>query len=150
MQSKGIIKWIALLLGVACIWQLSFTFVARNVEKAAAEHAEKMATEAVAEKKAAIEAEAAIIAKADLVKAAKAEIAIVLEEDASDEDKAAYDQAVAEYVEQHKAEYDKAVADYIAANWSEQDVYNAAYSKYERIYLEEKFKKKKSEFKKNR
>ena len=140
MQSKGIIKWIALLLGVACIWQLSFTFVARDVEKAAAEHAEKMATEAVAEKKAAIEAEAAFIAKADLEKAAKAEITIVREEYASDEEyQAAYDQAVAEYVEQHKAEYDKAVADYIAANWNEQDVYNAAYSKYERIYLEEKW-----------
>ena len=138
MQSKGIIKWLALLLGVACIWQLSFTFVARNVEKAAAEHAEKMATEAVAEKKAAIEADAAIYANATLTEEALAEI--IREDFASDEEyAAACDQAVAEYLEQHKAEYDKLVADYIAENWNEQDVYNAAYSKYERIYLEEKW-----------
>ena len=138
MQSKGIIKWLALLLGVACIWQLSFTFVARNVEKAAAEHAEKMATEAVAEKKAAIEADAAIYANATLTEEALAEI--IREDFASDEEyAAACDQAVAEYLEQHKAEYDKLVADYIAENWNEQDVYSAAYSKYERIYLEEKW-----------
>ena len=36
MQSKGIIKWLAVLLGIASIWQLSFTFVTRNVEAEAA------------------------------------------------------------------------------------------------------------------
>ena len=32
MQSKGIIKWLAALLGLASIFQLSFTFVTRNIE----------------------------------------------------------------------------------------------------------------------
>ena len=32
MQIKGIIKWLVLILGLACIWQLSFTFVTRNIE----------------------------------------------------------------------------------------------------------------------
>ena len=32
MQSKGIIKWLAVLLGIASIFQLSFTFVTRNIE----------------------------------------------------------------------------------------------------------------------
>ena len=32
MQSKGIIKWLAVLLGLASIFQLSFTFVTRNIE----------------------------------------------------------------------------------------------------------------------
>ena len=36
MQSKGIIKWLALLLGIASIWQLSFTFVTRGIEAEAA------------------------------------------------------------------------------------------------------------------
>ena len=36
MQSKGIIKWLAVLLGIASIWQLSFTFVTRSVEAEAA------------------------------------------------------------------------------------------------------------------
>ena len=36
MQSKGIIKWLAVLLGIASIWQLSFTFVTRNIEAEAA------------------------------------------------------------------------------------------------------------------
>ena len=36
MQSKGIIKWLAVLLGIASIWQLSFTFVTRHVEAEAA------------------------------------------------------------------------------------------------------------------
>ena len=36
MQSKGIIKWLAVLLGIASIWQLSFTFVTRHVEAVAA------------------------------------------------------------------------------------------------------------------
>ncbi len=32
MQIKGIIKWLVLILGLACIWQLSFTFVTRKIE----------------------------------------------------------------------------------------------------------------------
>ena len=36
MQSKGIIKWLVLLLGLASIFQLSFTFVTRSVENEAA------------------------------------------------------------------------------------------------------------------
>ena len=36
MQSKGIIKWLAVLLGLASIWQLSFSFVTRNIEAEAA------------------------------------------------------------------------------------------------------------------
>ena len=35
MQIKGIIKWLVLILGLACIWQLSFTFVTRNIESEA-------------------------------------------------------------------------------------------------------------------
>ena len=36
MQIKGIIKWLVLILGLTCIWQLSFTFVTRNIEAEAA------------------------------------------------------------------------------------------------------------------
>ena len=36
MQSKGIIKWLAVLLGLASIWQLSFSFVTRHIEAEAA------------------------------------------------------------------------------------------------------------------
>ena len=36
MQSKGIIKWLAALLALACVFQLSFTFVTRKVESEAA------------------------------------------------------------------------------------------------------------------
>ncbi|MBO7285148.1 MAG: protein translocase subunit SecDF, partial [Alistipes sp.] len=36
MQSKGIIKWLAALLALACVFQLSFTFVTRKVESDAA------------------------------------------------------------------------------------------------------------------
>ena len=39
MQSKGFIKLIAALLALACVYQLSFTFKTRNVEKKAAEYA---------------------------------------------------------------------------------------------------------------
>ena len=39
MQSKGFIKLIAVLLGLACVYQLSFTFKTRSVEKKAAEYA---------------------------------------------------------------------------------------------------------------
>ena len=36
MQSKGIIKWLAVLFALACVFQLSFTFVTRKVEAEAA------------------------------------------------------------------------------------------------------------------
>ena len=39
MQSKGFIKLIAVLLGLACVYQLSFTFKTRGVEKKAAAYA---------------------------------------------------------------------------------------------------------------
>ena len=39
MQSKGAIKLLAILLGIACIYQLSFSFKARSVEKAAERYA---------------------------------------------------------------------------------------------------------------
>ena len=39
MQSKGIIKWLAVLLGLASIWQLSFSFVTRHIEAEAAKQA---------------------------------------------------------------------------------------------------------------
>ena len=39
MQSKGAIRLVAILLAVACIWQLSFTAITRIQEKKAAEYA---------------------------------------------------------------------------------------------------------------
>ena len=39
MQSKGAIRLVAILIAIACIWQLSFTAVTRVQEKKAAEHA---------------------------------------------------------------------------------------------------------------
>ena len=39
MQSKGFIKLIAVLLALACVYQLSFTLKTRNVEKKAAAYA---------------------------------------------------------------------------------------------------------------
>ena len=39
MQSKGFIKLVAVLLALACVYQLSFTFKTRSVEKKAAEYA---------------------------------------------------------------------------------------------------------------
>ncbi len=39
MQSKGAVKWFAILLVIACLYQLSFSFVTRSVEKDAAEYA---------------------------------------------------------------------------------------------------------------
>ena len=39
MQSKGALKLFTILLVIGCIYQLSFSFVTRNVEKAAAEYA---------------------------------------------------------------------------------------------------------------
>ena len=40
MQNRGAIKAIAMILAIACAYQLSFTFVARNIEKKAARYAE--------------------------------------------------------------------------------------------------------------
>ncbi len=45
MQSKGAIKLLAVLLALASIYQLSFTFKSRSVEKQAAEYAEAFAPE---------------------------------------------------------------------------------------------------------
>ncbi|MDE6070430.1 MAG: protein translocase subunit SecDF, partial [Alistipes sp.] len=45
MQSKGFIKLIAALLALACVYQLSFTFKTRNVEKQAAAYAAQFALE---------------------------------------------------------------------------------------------------------
>ena len=39
MQNKGVIKLLAILLAVACVYQLSFSFATRRVEKKAAEYA---------------------------------------------------------------------------------------------------------------
>ncbi len=39
MQNKGAIKFLAIVLAIACAYQLSFTFVTRHVEKKAAEYA---------------------------------------------------------------------------------------------------------------
>ena len=43
MQIKGIIKWLVLILGLASIWQLSFTFVTRNIEAEAEKQADPKA-----------------------------------------------------------------------------------------------------------
>ena len=45
MQNKGLIKFIAVLLGIACLYQLSFTYVAQRVEKKAAAYAAQFPTE---------------------------------------------------------------------------------------------------------
>ena len=49
MQSKGFIKLIAVLLALACVYQLSFTFKTRNVEKKAVEYAAAFPLEQQAE-----------------------------------------------------------------------------------------------------
>ncbi|WP_295936681.1 protein translocase subunit SecDF [uncultured Alistipes sp.] len=49
MQSKGAIKLLAILLGIACLYQLSFTFKVRSVEKKAAEYAAQFPLEEAAE-----------------------------------------------------------------------------------------------------
>jgi len=46
MQNKGAIKIFALLLGLACIFYLSFTWVTRGVENDAVEYAENAVTSA--------------------------------------------------------------------------------------------------------
>ncbi len=50
MQNKGALKLLVILLAIACAYQLSFTFVARNVEKKAARYASQFAPELQAEK----------------------------------------------------------------------------------------------------
>ena len=45
MQSKGVIKWVAILLGLACLYQLSFTWKTSSVEKAAVEYAKSFPAE---------------------------------------------------------------------------------------------------------
>ncbi len=45
MQSKGAIKLLAILLGLACIFQLSFTLKTANIEKKAAEYAQAFAAD---------------------------------------------------------------------------------------------------------
>ncbi len=45
MQSKGVIKWVAILMGLACIYQLSFSLKTRSVEKAAVEYAKSFPAE---------------------------------------------------------------------------------------------------------
>ena len=45
MQNKGLIKWTAILLALACLYQLSFTWKSRSVEKAAVEYAQKFPAE---------------------------------------------------------------------------------------------------------
>ena len=39
MQNKGVIKLLAVLLAIACVYQLSFSFATKRVEKKAAEYA---------------------------------------------------------------------------------------------------------------
>ncbi|MBE6212609.1 MAG: protein translocase subunit SecDF [Rikenellaceae bacterium] len=45
MQSKGVIKWVAILMGLACLYQLSFTWKTSSVEKAAVEYAKSFPAE---------------------------------------------------------------------------------------------------------
>ncbi len=45
MQSKGVIKWVAILMGLACLYQLSFTWKTSQVEKAAVEYAKSFPAE---------------------------------------------------------------------------------------------------------
>ena len=42
MQSKGVLKFLAIALALACLWQLSFTVVTKLQEKKAADYAEKI------------------------------------------------------------------------------------------------------------
>ena len=45
MQNKGLIKWTAILLALACLYQLSFSWKTRSVEKAAVEYAKSFPVE---------------------------------------------------------------------------------------------------------
>ena len=44
MQSKGAIRLVAILLAIACLWQLSFTAVTKYQEKKAVKYAESVAS----------------------------------------------------------------------------------------------------------
>ena len=44
MQNKGLVRLFAIILSVVCLYQLSFTWFAKNVEKEAANYAETTAT----------------------------------------------------------------------------------------------------------
>ena len=44
MQNKGLVRLFAIILSVVCLYQLSFTWFAKNVEKEAAIYAESTAT----------------------------------------------------------------------------------------------------------
>ncbi|MBR2025910.1 MAG: protein translocase subunit SecD [Alistipes sp.] len=50
MQSKGLIKLVAILFGLACLYQLSFTWKTRSVEKDAVEYAQSFPAEEQASK----------------------------------------------------------------------------------------------------
>ena len=45
MQSKGAIRFFAIILGIACLYQLSFTFVTSRVERKASEYAQQFPVE---------------------------------------------------------------------------------------------------------
>ena len=47
MQNKGLIRVFAILFGLVCIYQLSFTFIASSVEDRAEEHARQEVSENV-------------------------------------------------------------------------------------------------------
>ena len=49
MQNKGLVRLFAIILSVVCLYQLSFTWFAKNVEKEAAIYAETAATTSDAE-----------------------------------------------------------------------------------------------------
>ncbi len=76
MQSKGFIKWVAIFLCLACLYELSFTLVTKSVEKDAVEYAESFVANDAACK---IESDSisALNAKETLLDAEKAYIASV-------------------------------------------------------------------------
>ena len=79
MQSKGFIKWVAILLSVACLYELSFTFVTKSVEKDAVEYAEKTINRMVSENticEADIDSLKAILARVDVALPAEAVAAV--------------------------------------------------------------------------
>ena len=124
MQSKGIIKWLAVLLAVASIFQLSFTFVARNVEKEADAYAKKEAEAKVAEAKADSEETKKNALRAEIMNANLRD-ELMTEEEYN----VLIDQLVAE-------QWDATAA---LANFDEQTVYSKAYAEAERTYLQDKW-----------
>ncbi len=124
MQSKGIIKWLAVLLAVASIFQLSFTFVTRNVENEAEAYAKESAEATVAEKKADIEAKAKENFRNEVMGATLRD-SLMTEEEYN----VLIDQLVAE----------KWNAEDVLANFDEQSEYSKAFADAERSYLEGKW-----------